>query len=148
MKQIIITLFFCLLLGCAGIWGCSGQECPFDFSNADLSEIEKIKLSGTTGTENGESTYFLSEEESKEFIDLLKRVELGHEVDESQALGSGAVSYYTLYFYDDDFLVISPGSYFNVDGAYYSFENYDQLWDSFVYFNSLKSPINENDNQD
>lgn len=39
MKQIIITLFFCLLLGCAGIWGCSGQECPFDFSNADLSEI-------------------------------------------------------------------------------------------------------------
>ena len=111
-------------------------------------KLKKLKLSGTTGTENGESTYFLSEEESKEFIDLLKRVELGHEVDECQALGSGAVSYYTLYFYDDDFLVISPGSYFNVDGVYYSFENYDQLWDSFVYFNSLKSQINENDNQD
>lgn len=64
-------------------------------------------------------------------------MELGNAVDEREALSNGAVSYYTLYFTDEETLPISPGRYFKIGDTYYEFRNYDELWDEFIGFNSI-----------
>ena len=64
-------------------------------------------------------------------------MELGNAVDEREALSNGAVSYYTLYFTDEETLTISPGRYFKIGDTYYEFSNYDELWDEFTGFNSI-----------
>ena len=38
----------------------------------------------------------------------------------------------------DETLTISPGKYFKVADRYYEFDNYDELWDKFIVFNSTK----------
>lgn len=67
---------------------------------------------------------------------MLNQVELGDEVDKNQALSSGAVTYYKLYFQGKDVVTLCPGHYFGVDEKYYEFVNFDELWDEFVTFNS------------
>ena len=67
---------------------------------------------------------------------MLNQVELGDEVDKNQALSSGAVTYYKLYFQGKDIVTLCPGHYFGVDEKYYEFVNFDKLWDEFVTFNS------------
>ena len=69
---------------------------------------------------------------------MLNQVKLGDEVDENKALSSGAVSYYTIHLATDETLTISPGKYFKVAARYYEFDNYDELWDEFIVFNSIK----------
>ena len=101
-----------------------------------MSEIDKIELSGTTGGKDGNFSYTLSDQEKKEFVHLLNQVELGDEVDKNQALSSGAVTYYKLYFQGKDVVTLCPGNYFGVDEKYYEFVNFDELWDEFVTFNS------------
>lgn len=107
-----------------------------EFGTIDVSEIDKIELSGTTGGKDGIFSYTLSDQEKKEFIHLLNQVELGDEVDKNQALSSGAVTYYKLYFQGKDVVTLCPGHYFGVDEKYYEFVNFDELWDEFVTFNS------------
>ena len=107
-----------------------------EFGTIDVSEIDKIELSGTTGGKDGNFSYTLSDQEKKEFVHLLNQVELGDEVDKNQALSSGAVTYYKLYFQGKDVVTLCPGHYFGVDEKYYEFVNFDELWDEFVTFNS------------
>lgn len=107
-----------------------------EFGTIDVSEIDKIELSGTTGGKDGNYSYTLSDQEKKEFVHLLNQVELGDEVDKNQALSSGAVTYYKLYFQGKDVVTLCPGHYFGVDEKYYKFVNFDELWDEFVTFNS------------
>lgn len=107
-----------------------------EFGTIDVSEIDKIELSGTTGGKDGNYSYTLSDQEKKEFVHLLNQVELGDEVDKNQALSSGAVTYYKLYFQGKDVVTLCPGNYFGVDEKYYEFVNFDELWDEFVTFNS------------
>lgn len=107
-----------------------------EFGTIDVSEIDKIELSGTTGGKDGNFSYTLSDQEKKEFVHLLNQVELGDEVDKNQALLSGAVTYYKLYFQGKDVVTLCPGHYFGVDEKYYEFVNFDKLWDEFVTFNS------------
>lgn len=107
-----------------------------EFGTIDVSEIDKIELSGTTGGKDGNFSYTLSDQEKKEFVHLLNQVELGDEVDKNQALSSGAVTYYKLYFQGKDVVTLCPGNYFGVDEKYYEFVNFDELWDEFVTFNS------------
>ena len=104
----------------------------------DVPEIEKIEHTGTTGGKDGNYSYSFSDDEVIEFINLLNQVKLGDEVDESKAVSSGAVSYYTIYLVTDETLTISPGKYFKVADRYYEFDNYDELWDEFIVFNSIK----------
>ena len=73
-----------------------------------------------------------------EFIDLLNQVELGGKVDENKASSNGAVSYCTIYFVIDETLTIIPGEYFKIGDTFYEFDNYDELWDKFIVFNSIK----------
>ena len=92
LSFILITLT--LLSGCQK----NTTHSAIEFGTIDVSEIDKIELSGTTGGKDGNYSYTLSDQEKKEFVHLLNQVELGDEVDKNQALSSGAVTYYKLYF--------------------------------------------------
>lgn len=130
LSFILITVT--LLSGCQK----NTTHSAIEFGTIDVSEIDKIELSGTTGGEDGNFSYTLSDQEKKEFVHLLNQVELGDEVDKNQALSSGAVTYYKLYFQGKDVVTLCPGHYFSVDEKYYEFVNFDKLWDEFVTFNS------------
>lgn len=130
LSFILITVT--LLSGCQK----NSTHSAIEFGTIDVSEIDKIELSGTTGGKDGNFSYTLSDQEKKEFVHLLNQVELGDEVDKNQALSSGAVTYYKLYFQGKDVVTLCPGHYFGVDEKYYEFVNFDKLWDEFVTFNS------------
>lgn len=130
LSFILITLT--LLSGCQK----NTTHSAIEFGTIDVSEIDKIELSGTTGGKDGNYSYTLSDQEKKEFVHLLNQVELGDEVDKNQALLSGAATYYKLYFQGKDVVTLCPGHYFGVDEKYYEFVNFDKLWDEFVTFNS------------
>ena len=130
LSFILITVT--LLSGCQK----NSTHSAIEFGTIDVSEIDKIELSGTTGGKDGNFSYTLSDQEKKEFVHLLNQVELGNEVDKNQALSSGAVTYYKLYFQGKDIVTLCPGHYFGVDEKYYEFVNFDKLWDEFVTFNS------------
>lgn len=130
LSFILITVT--LLSGCQK----NSTHSAIEFGTIDVSEIDKIELSGTTGGKDGNFSYTLSDQEKKEFVHLLNQVELGDEVDKNQALLSGAVTYYKLYFQGKDVVTLCPGHYFGVDEKYYEFVNFDKLWDEFVTFNS------------
>lgn len=127
-----ILIMMTLLSGCQK----NTTDSAIEFGTIDVSEIDKIELSGTTGGKDGNYSYTLSDQEKKEFVHLLNQVELGDEVDKNQALSSGAVTYYKLYFQGKDIVTLCPGHYFGVDEKYYEFVNFDKLWDEFVTFNS------------
>lgn len=130
LSFILITVT--LLSGCQK----NSTHSAIEFGTIDVSEIDKIELSGTTGGKDGNFSYTLSDQEKKEFVHLLNQVELRDEVDKNQALLSGAVTYYKLYFQGKDVVTLCPGHYFGVDEKYYEFVNFDKLWDEFVTFNS------------
>lgn len=132
-----ILIMMTLLSGCQK----NTTNSAIEFGTIDVSEIDKIELSGTTGGKDGNFSYTLSEQEKKEFVHLLNQVELGDEVDKNQALSSGAVTYYKLYFQGKDVVTLCPGHYFGVDEKYYEFVNFDELWDEFVTFNSKQGAV-------
>ena len=103
-----------IVLALGVLSGCGKQGPDIDLADIDISEIDKIEHTGTTGGKDGGFSYTFSEKEASGFLDLLDQVELGSAVDEKEALTSGAVSYYTLYFTDGEMLTISPGRYFQV----------------------------------
>ena len=135
LSFILITVT--LLSGCHK----NTTNSAIEFGTIDVSEIDKIELSGTTGGKDGNFSYTLSDQEKKEFVHLLNQVELGDEVDKNQALSSGAVTYYKLYFQGKDVVTLCPGHYFGVDEKYYEFVNFDELWDEFVTFNSKQGAV-------
>lgn len=135
MMTVLFLLFLCFLSGCERQ---KKQDIPIDLGTIDISEIEKIEVSGTTGGRDGTFSHTLSESECNDFVGVLHQVELGSEVEEEQALANGAVTYYTLYFFEKDPITISPGQYFEIEGSYYKFVNYDEIWEKFIYFNSLR----------
>ena len=135
LSFILITVT--LLSGCQK----NTTNSAIEFGTIDVSEIDKIELSGTTGGKDGNFSYTLSDQEKKEFVHLLNQVELGDEVDKNQALLSGAVTYYKLYFQGKDVVTLCPGHYFGVDEKYYEFVNFDELWDEFVTFNSKQGAV-------
>ena len=137
MKKIGIVLLILISLT-RTLLGCGKQDVNKDLESIDASEIKQIEHTGTTGGKDGNFSYSFSDKEVVEFIDLLNQVKLGDIVDENKALSSGAVSYYTIYFATDETLTISPGKYFEVEDTYYEFDNYDELWDEFIVFNSIK----------
>lgn len=136
MRNIKIVLCISFLI-VSILSGCGKQEPNNGLENIDISDINKVEHTGTTGGQNGGYSYSLSESESNGFINLLNQVELGNAVAERDALSCGAVSYYTFCYTDGETLTISPGRYFKVRDTYYEFKNYDELWDKFIEFNSI-----------
>ena len=131
-------VLFILIFLTATLLGCGKQDVNMDLESIAVSEIKKIEHVGTTGGKDGDYSYSFSDDEVIEFIDLLNQVKLGNEVDENKALSNGAVSYYIIYFATDETLTISPGKYFKVADRYCEFDNYNELWDEFIVFNSIK----------
>ena len=136
MRKIGIVLLTSFLL-VSILSGCRKQEPNIDLASIDISDIDKVEHTGTTGGNKGGYSYSFSDSESSGFIDLLNQVELANAVDETEALSNGAASYYTLYFTDGETLTISPGRYFKIEDTYYDFKNYDELWDGFIEFNNI-----------
>lgn len=137
MKKIGIVLFILIFLT-STLLGCGKQDVNIDLETIDVSEIKKIECIGTTGGIDGDYSYSFSDNEVVEFVDLLNQVKLGDKVDENKVLSNGAVAYYTIYFATDKTLTISPGKYFIIEDTFYEFNNYDELWDEFIAFNSVK----------
>ena len=137
MKKIGIVLFILIFLT-STLLGCGKQDVNIDLETIDVSEIKKIECIGTTGGIDGDYSYSFSDNEVVEFVDLLNQVKLGDKVDENKALSNGAVAYYTIYVATDKTLTISPGKYFIIEDTFYEFNNYDELWDEFIAFNSVK----------
>lgn len=137
MKKIGIVLFILIFLT-STLLGCGKQDVNIDLETIDVSAIKKIECIGTTGGIDGDYSYSFSDNEVVEFVDLLNQVKLGDKVDENKALSNGAVTYYTIYFATDKTLTISPGKYFIIEDTFYEFNNYDELWDEFIAFNSVK----------
>ena len=137
MKKIGIVLFILIFLT-STLLGCGKQDVNIDLETIDVSEIKKIECIGTTGGIDGDYSYSFSDNEVVELIELLNQVKLGDKVDENKALSNGAVSYYTIYFATDKTLTISPGKNFKIEDTFYEFDNYDELWDEFIVFNSIK----------
>ena len=131
------AVLFTLVFVMGVLSGCGKQGPDIDLADIDISEIDKIEHTGTTGGKNGGFLYTFSEDEASGFIELLAQAELGSAVDEKEALTSGAVSYYTICFTDGEMLTISPGLYLKVGDTYYEFRNFDELWDRFIEFNSI-----------
>ena len=137
MKKIGIVLL--ILISLTGtLLGCGKQDVNKDLESIEASEIKQIEHIGTTGGKDGDYSYSFSDNQIVEFIDLLNQVELGGKVDENKASSNGAVSYYTIYFVIDETLTIIPGEYFKIGDTFYEFDNYDELWDEFIVFNSIK----------
>ena len=137
MKQIGMVLLIFIFLT-STLLGCGKRDVNSDLENITVSEIKKIEHIGTTGGIDGDYSYSFSDNEVVELIELLNQVKLGDKVDENKALSNGAVSYYTIYFATDKTLTISPGKNFKIEDTFYEFDNYDELWDEFIVFNSIK----------
>ncbi len=137
MKQIGMVLLIFIFLT-STLLGCGKRDVNIDLENITVSEIKKIEHIGTTGGIDGDYSYSFSDNEVVELIELLNQVKLGDKVDENKALSNGAVSYYTIYFATDKTLTISPGKNFKIEDTFYEFDNYDELWDEFIVFNSIK----------
>ena len=132
----IVLLTFIFLT--STLFGCGKQDASVGLESIDVPEIEKIEHTGTTGGKDGDYSYSFSDNQIVEFIDLLNQVELGGKVDENKASSNEAVSYCTIYFVIDETLTIIPGEYFKIGDTFYEFDNYDELWDKFIVFNSIK----------
>lgn len=137
MKKIGIVLLIFIFLT-STLLGCGKRDVNINLENIAVSEVKKIEHKGTTGGIDGDYLYSFSDNEVVEFIDLLNQVKLGNKVDENKALSNGAVSYYTIYFANDEPLTIRPGKYFKIEDTFYEFDNYDELWNEFIVFNSIK----------
>lgn len=140
-KVRVILIFMIAMLLLSIVTGCgrsAGREAMKEIEQIELGQIQSIRLFGTTGGKDGEFSYILSENQSKEFVELLKRVKLGNEVDKEQTMTNGAVAYYKLSFFGKDSVTVSPGWYFNIEDTYYKFLNYEELWEEFISFNSLR----------
>ena len=138
MNEKIGIVLFILIFLTSTLLGCGKQDVNIDLETIDVSEIRKIECIGTTGGIDGDYSYSFSDNEVVEFVDLLNQVKLGDKVDENKVLSNGAVAYYTIYFATDKTLTISPGKYFIIEDTFYEFNNYDELWDEFIAFNSVK----------
>lgn len=137
MKKIGIVLLIFIFLT-STLLGCGKRDVNINLENIAVSEVKTIEHKGTTGGIDGDYLYSFSDNEVVEFIDLLNQVKLGNKVDENKALSNGAVSYYTIYFANDEPLTIRPGKYFKIEDTFYEFDNYDELWNEFIVFNSIK----------
>lgn len=133
IRVIVICLATAVLIYC--VYGRMGQN---ELKDLEADEVESIFLAGSTGGLDGFYEYTFSDNDIYGFIELLNKVQLGRRVSDETALSVGASSYYTITYKDGKELMVSPGELFQIDDKYYVFTNYEELWDEFVMFNSMR----------
>lgn len=133
IRVIVICLATAVLIYC--VYGRMGQN---ELKDLEADEVESIFLAGSTGGLDGFYEYTFSDNDIYGFIELLNKVQLGRRVSEKEAFSVGASSYYTITYKDGKELMVSPGEFFQIDDKYYVFTNYEELWDEFATFNSMR----------
>lgn len=133
IRVIVICLATAVLIYCV-----YGRMSRNELKDLEADEVESIFLAGSTGGLDGFYEYTFSDNDIYSFIELLNKVKLGHGVREKEAFSVGASSYYTITYKDGKELMVSPGEFFQIDDKYYVFTNYEELWDEFVTFNSMR----------
>jgi cytochrome c-type biogenesis protein CcmE len=108
------------------------------FQDLEAGQIERVEYAydlGVPGPE-GSGKGQMDPRRIPAFVDFLKKVRLGGAVSDGESAYSGASSTYTLVMKDGSRRKLDPGEYFGVDGTYYKFINFNDLWDEFVEWNS------------
>lgn len=82
----------------------------------DIKQIERISI---TGGKDSPTSQNLSKEEISAFTDWMHQLRFHEEISRKEALSSGAVTYYHIFFLDGSKLTISPGEIMQMNDTYY-----------------------------
>ena len=83
---------------------------------SDIKQIERISI---TGGKDSPTSQNLSKEEFSAFTDWMHQLRFHEEISRKEALSSGAVTYYHIFFLDGSKLTISPGEIMQINDTYY-----------------------------
>lgn len=83
---------------------------------SDIKQIERISI---TGGKDSSVSQDLSKEEISAFTDWMHQLRFHEEISRKEALSSGAVTYYHIFFLDGSMLTISPGEIMQINDTYY-----------------------------
>lgn len=83
---------------------------------SDIKQIERISI---TGGKDSPTSQNLSKEEISAFTDWMHQLRFHEEISRKEALSSGAVTYYHIFFLDGSKLTISPGEIMQMNDTYY-----------------------------
>ena len=88
-------------------------------SKIQTSNIKQIERISITGGKDSPTSQSLSKEEISAFTDWMHQLRFHEEIPRKEALSSGAVTYYHIFFLDESNLTISPGEIMQMNDTYY-----------------------------
>ena len=88
-------------------------------SKIHASNIKQIERSSITGGKDSPTSQNLSTEAISAFTDWMHQLRFHEEISRKEALSSGAVTYYHIFFLDGSKLTISPGEIMQINDTYY-----------------------------
>ena len=88
-------------------------------SKIHISDIKQIERISITGGKDSPTSQNLSKEEISAFTDWMHQLRFHEEISRKEALSSGAVTYYHIFFLDGSKLTISPGEIMQINDTYY-----------------------------
>ena len=88
-------------------------------SKIHASNIKQIERISITGGKDSPTSQNLSKEEISAFTDWMHQLRFHGEISRKEALSSGAVTYYHIFFLDGSKLTISPGEIMQMNDTYY-----------------------------
>lgn len=88
-------------------------------SKIQISDIKQIERISITGGKDSPTSQNLSKEEISAFTDWMHQLRFHEEISRKEALSSGAVTYYHIFFLDGSKLTISPGEIMQMNDTYY-----------------------------
>lgn len=88
-------------------------------SKIQTSNIKQIERISITGGKDSPTSQSLSKEEISAFTDWMHQLRFHEEIPRKEALSSGAVTYYHIFFLDGSKLTISPGKIMQMNDTYY-----------------------------
>ncbi len=83
---------------------------------SDIKQIERISI---TGGKDSPTSQNLSKEDISAFTVWMHQLRFLEEISRKEALSSGAVTYYHIFFLDGSKLTISPGEIMQMNDTYY-----------------------------
>ena len=88
-------------------------------SKIHASNIKQIERISITGGKDSPTSQNLSKEEISAFTDWMHQLRFHGKISRKEALSSGAVTYYHIFFLDGSKLTISPGEIMQMNDTYY-----------------------------
>lgn len=88
-------------------------------SKIQISDIKQIERISITGGKDSPTSQNLSKEEISAFTDWMHQLRFHGKISRKEALSSGAVTYYHIFFLGGSKLTISPGEIMQMNDTYY-----------------------------